>query len=78
VGAVGVGRVEEVHAEVERAVDGGDRLVVVGCALELGHAHAAKAESGDGGAGAAQRACLHDLHATGMRMRFGRCVRVGS
>ena len=29
-GAVGVGRVEERHAEVERPVDGGDRLVPVG------------------------------------------------
>jgi hypothetical protein len=33
--AVHVGGVEEVHAEVERAVDGADRLVVVAAAVEF-------------------------------------------
>jgi hypothetical protein len=62
VGTVGVGGVEEVHAELERAMDDGGRLVVVVLAVELGHAHAAEAEGGDRGAGAAERACLHARH----------------
>jgi hypothetical protein len=61
--AVDVGGVEEVDAELERAVDDGDRLVVVVRAIELGHAHAAEAEGGNRGAGAAQGACLHAGHA---------------
>ena len=39
---VRVGGVEHRHAELEGAVDGGDRLRLVGCAVELGHAHAAE------------------------------------
>jgi hypothetical protein len=61
--AVDVGGVEEVDAQLDGAMDHGDRLVVVARAVELGHAHAAQAEGGDGGAGAAQRACLHARHA---------------
>ena len=49
-------------AELERAVDRGDRLVLVARAVELGHAHAAEAEGGDGRALEAQRACLHAGH----------------
>ena len=45
--AVHVGGVEKVDAEVERAVDGGDRLRVVVRAVELGHAHAAQADRSD-------------------------------
>ena len=45
--AVDVGGVEEGDAEVERAVDRGDRLVSVGGAVGLAHAHAAQAEAGD-------------------------------
>ena len=60
--AVDVGGVEEGHAEVERAVDRGDRLGVVAAAVELGHAHAAEAEGGDGRALEAQGACLHAGH----------------
>ena len=44
---VHVGRVEEGHAELERAVDRRDRFGVVAGAVELGHAHAAEAEGGD-------------------------------
>ena len=62
VGAVDVGGVEEGDAELEGAVDGGDRLVVVARAVELGHAHAAEAEGGDGRALEAQGACLHAIH----------------
>src|SRR5437867_669370 len=49
VGAVHVGGVEEVDAEVERAVDGRDRFAVVVRAVELRHPHAAEADGGDGG-----------------------------
>src|SRR5437764_1397429 len=45
---VHVGRVEQVHAEVEGAVDGGDRLRVVMSPVELRHAHAAEADGGNG------------------------------
>jgi hypothetical protein len=37
-----VGRVEEVDAELERTMDGRDRLGVVARTVELGHAHAAE------------------------------------
>jgi hypothetical protein len=46
--AVHVGRVEEVDAEVERAVDRRDRLRIVAAGVEVGHPHAAEAEGGDG------------------------------
>jgi hypothetical protein len=42
-GPVHVGGVEEGHAEVEGTVDCGDRLGLVGLAVELAHAHAAEA-----------------------------------
>src|ERR1700682_5791423 len=45
--AVHVGRIEEVDAEVEGAVDGRDRLRVVTGTVELGHPHAAEAHGGD-------------------------------
>ena len=38
----------------ERGVDGGDRLRAVGGAVEVGHAHGAEAEGGDGGAGGSE------------------------
>ncbi len=41
---VHVGRVEEDHAEIQRAMDGRDRLLVVVSRVELGHPHAAEAE----------------------------------
>ena len=44
---VHVGGVEQIDAEVERAVDRGDRLGLVGGAVELAHAHAAEAERRD-------------------------------
>ena len=44
---VHLGRVEERHAELERAVDRGDRLALVGRAVGLAHPHAAEAEGGD-------------------------------
>ena len=45
-GAVHVGGIEEVEAEVERALDGGERLVVVPAGIEVRHPHAAEAERG--------------------------------
>ena len=45
--AVHVGGVEESDAELERAVDGRDRLGVVAAAVEVGHAHAAEAHGRD-------------------------------
>ena len=45
--AVRVGRVEEVHAQVERVLEGRQRLVVVVRAVELAHAHAAESQGGD-------------------------------
>ena len=48
VGAVHLGGVEEVAAELERPVDRGEGLSLVGRAVEGGHAHAAEAEGGDG------------------------------
>src|SRR5579871_6792570 len=41
--AVHVGRIEERDPELECPVDRGDRLLVVGLAVELGHAHATEA-----------------------------------
>jgi hypothetical protein len=46
--AVHVRGVEEGDAEVQRAVQCGDRFALVCGAVELRHAHAAQAESGDG------------------------------
>src|SRR5207244_2790253 len=67
VGAVHVGGVEEGDAEVERAVDGGDRLAVVVRAVELRHPHAAEADGGDGGTEASELSSL-DGHAGDLRV----------
>ena len=45
--AVHVGGVEKVDAELERAVDGGDRFRLAAAHVEVGHAHAAEPERGD-------------------------------
>jgi hypothetical protein len=47
--AVEVPRVDERDAGVERGMEGGDALAVVGRAVEVGHPHRAEAEGGDGG-----------------------------
>ena len=44
---VDLGRIEEVDPELEPAADRGDRLGLVGGAVEGRHAHAAQAERGD-------------------------------
>jgi hypothetical protein len=46
--AVDVGGVDERHAQVERAIDGGDRLIPVGGAVPLAHPHAAQPLGGHG------------------------------
>ena len=46
--AVDVGGVDERHAQVERAIDGDDRLVPVGGAVPLAHPHAAQSLGGHG------------------------------
>ena len=54
---VHVGGVEQRDAQVERAVDGGDRLRFVRRPVELAHAHAPEAEGGD--LERAELACFH-------------------
>src|SRR5207253_9373691 len=64
--AVHVGRIEEVDAEVERAPDRGDRLVIVPAGVEVRHSHAAETECGDrevvGAEGAVGELGHGDLH----------------
>jgi hypothetical protein len=57
---VHVSRVEKIHAEIERAMNRGDRLRVVVRAVELRHSHAAEADGRDG-----ERAKLALLHRAG-------------
>src|SRR5215210_4262380 len=46
-GSVHVGRVEEVDLQIQRAMNGRDRLLVIRAAIELRHAHAAQTQSRD-------------------------------
>jgi hypothetical protein len=57
--SVDVGGVEEVDAEFEGAVKGGDGFVVVASAVKLGHAHAAESESGNREASMSKMARFH-------------------
>jgi hypothetical protein len=43
IGTVHVGGIEEVDAEFERAMNGGDRFVVITWTVKLRHAHATEA-----------------------------------
>ena len=52
--AVHVGRVEEIDADVERAVNRRDRLRLVPARIELGHPHAAEADRGHAQAGSSE------------------------
>jgi len=54
--AVHVGGVEEVDAQLEGAVDDGDRRRVVALAVDAGHRHAAEADRRDGQRAASERA----------------------
>src|SRR5690242_15140607 len=56
-----VARIEPRDPGVERGVDGGDTLRLVGGAIQVGHAHAAQTERGDAGAVKAERAGHHNL-----------------
>ena len=57
--AVHVGGVEEVAAEIERAVDRAQRFAFVGCAIESRHAHTAETDGRDRGSVRTERACVH-------------------
>src|SRR5271166_3660072 len=56
---VHVGRVEEVDAKFQRAVNRGDRFRVVSAGIELAHSHASEPDGGDHGTVTAKPACLH-------------------
>jgi hypothetical protein len=58
-GAVDVCCVEEVHSDVQGAVDGGDRLAFIAAGVEIGHPHAAEPDGGHTQGGAAQLSSLH-------------------
>ena len=58
-GAVEVAGVEQVDARVQRGVDGGDALRLVGRTVEVGHPHAAQTEGRDPGAAGAQISHAH-------------------
>src|ERR1700693_1328687 len=60
-GAIDLGGIVERGAELDRALNGRQRLGVVGCAIGMTHAHAAKPQRGDAETLAAQLACLHAL-----------------
>src|SRR5206468_5415964 len=57
--AVHVGGGEEGAGGLGRAMGRRDRFDVVGLGVELGHAHAAEADGGDGRTVLAEGACLH-------------------
>src|SRR5207247_613824 len=57
---VHVGGVEEVDADLDRAVDRRDRFVIVARPVELGHAHAAEPDRRDLKTILAEYASLHD------------------
>ena len=59
--AVKVAGIEQGNPGVEGGVDGGDALLFVGGAVEVGHAHEAEAEGGDDGAVGAEGAGLHGV-----------------
>jgi len=58
-GAVAHRGVQQGDADLDRAVHGGDGLLVVGRAIGLGHAHAAQADRGHGEALPTQVSRLH-------------------
>ena len=60
-GRVVVAGVEQRDPGVERSLDGGDRLRLVGGAVEVGHAHTAEPERGDGEAACAEGARVHGI-----------------
>jgi hypothetical protein len=59
---VHVRRVEQLHAQVQGAVDDADRLLVVDLAVELGHAHQTEADLCDLESLRSQLSLFHDCH----------------
>src|SRR5882672_7533103 len=59
VGTVCIRRVQKSHAEIDRALNGRGRLLVIAPAVKVRHAHAAEAEGGDGEAGTSKLTALH-------------------
>src|SRR4051812_7479451 len=58
--AIHIGGVQQGHSEVERAVNGSDRLAVIAGAVKFGHAHATKAQSGDAQPAVSQFTYFHN------------------
>src|SRR6202034_1034401 len=58
---VHVGRIEKRKAALDRAMDGGDRLVVVATGVEFRHPHASQTEGRNREAGTSEFALFHDL-----------------
>src|SRR5207247_1991813 len=58
-GAVNVSRVEEVHTQVEGAVNGGDGLGFVARPIKFRHAHATQPQGGDGQAACSKMSSVH-------------------
>src|SRR6266404_4977862 len=56
---VDVGRVEERNAELERALNGGERFFIVASAIKVGHAHATESDCGNDWTAAAEFALFH-------------------
>src|SRR6266545_40286 len=59
-GTIHIGGIEEVHSELQRAMDRLDRLDLVGLSVDFRHAHAAQADLGDFRTLPPQPACLHE------------------
>ena len=59
--AVEIAGVEEGHAPIDGAVNGGDTLAVVGRTIEVRHSHAAEAEGGNGWALGPEGALVHAI-----------------
>src|SRR5207302_729534 len=57
--AVNVLCIEKINAEIQRAMDVGDGLLIVTRAVELGHAHAAQAHSRNRETAASQLTSFH-------------------
>src|SRR6185369_17515234 len=69
--AVEIGGVEEVDAEVQRAVDHRDGLRVVSLAVDVRHGHAAEADGGDRQCALPECALLHEILLTRRKSWIG-------
>ena len=66
--AVEVAGIDQGDSRIERSVNCGDALCAIGWSVHTRHAHAAKAERGNGGAGSSEATLLHDRF---LVLRFG-------